>query len=204
MPSDLPRSRAAGTDSHRGLPCRVPSRRRTVVGLLLAVALLAVLSPDPSQAQHPSEHQVKAAFLFSLASFVDWPETEQADTLSIGILGQDPFGEAFTPFLDKQIKDRPVRLHRSTRLQELPPCQVLYICPSEARYLPQILAYLGNRRVLTVGETEGLAAAGVMINFYLEENKVRFEINVEAAHRADLKLSAKLLKLARLVEERRP
>ncbi|MFA6111066.1 MAG: YfiR family protein [Candidatus Latescibacterota bacterium] len=204
MPSDPTRGLAAGTGSRRCHARGVPSRRWTAVSLLLAVAFLIVLSPGSSAAQHPSEHQVKAAFLFSLASFVDWPETEQADTLSIGILGQDPFGEAFAPFLDKQIKDRPVRLHRSTRLQELPPCQVLYICPSEARYLPQILAYLGNRSVLTVGETEGLAAAGVMINFYLEENKVRFEINVEAAHRADLKLSAKLLKLARLVEEDRP
>lgn len=205
MPSDLTRLDTASTGSRRCPAGGASSCRRIAASHLLVAFFLTVLLLGSATAdQRPSEHQVKAAFLFSLASFVDWPESERVDTLSIGILGQDPFGDAFAPFLDKQIKDRPVQIHRSTRLQELPPCQVLFICPSEVRYLSQILAYLGDRSVLTVGETEGFAAAGVMINFYLEESKVRFEINVEATQRAGLRLSSKLLKLARLVEERQP
>lgn len=189
-----------------GSPARLPvcvSGCRKVFSFLFALVLV-LLSAFPAAGQRPSEYQVKAAFLYSFPNFIEWPVETFADTattLTIGILGDDPFGNAFEPFAKKTIKSRQVVIRRSNRLQELPICQILFICDSEKKYLPQILEHLQGRSVLTVGETEGFAQAGVIANFVLQDNKVRFEINVAAAERAGLKFSAKLLKLALIVQE---
>ena len=183
------------------------SRWMQRAGIILLSLLCILQRPLPAEAQRPSEHQVRAAFLFNFPNFVEWPAdilTDSSMTLTIGILGKDSFGNVFAPFIEKTVKGRRVRLERSNRLQELPFCHVLYICESEKKYLPQILEQFRGRSVLTVGASEGFAQAGVMINFVLEKNKVRFEINVDAAESAGLKLSAKLLKLARIIEEEQP
>lgn len=165
---------------------------------------IVLLQSFPAAGQRPSEYQVKAAFLYNFPNFIEWPAETSPDTvttLTIGILGNDPFGNAFEPFAEKTIKGRQVVVRRSSRLQELPICQILFICDSEKKYLPQILEHLKGRSVLTVGETEGFAQSGVIANFVLQDNKVRFEINVAAAERAGLKFGAKLLKLALIVQE---
>lgn len=175
-----------------------------LVGWLIAVATLSAI---PAPAQRASEYEIKAAFLYSFPSFVEWsPQAlpDSATSLTIGILGDDPFGDALKPFAGKTVHGRSVVIRRSTRLQELPLCHVLFICESERRYLPQIMEHLSGRSVLTVGEMEGFAEAGVIISFYQSRNRVRFEINAAAAERAGLRLSAKLLKLGRLVEEKSP
>jgi len=163
-----------------------------------------VVPSAPVLGQRPSEYQVKAAFLYNFPNFVEWPAEvfpDTATTLTIGILGKDSFGGAFAPFVGEIVRGRTLVVERSTRLQELPFCHILFISVSEEKYLPQILEHFRDRSVLTVGETPGYAQAGVMINFVLQENKVRFEINVAATERVNLKLSSKLLKLARIVQE---
>lgn len=188
-----------------------PSTGRLAPGIALAAVWVVLfilwaiaLPPSPALAQRPSEYQVKAAFIYNFPNFVDWPEGTLPDTttaLTIGILGKDPFGDAFDPFLARAVKGRKGIIRRSTRLQELPFCHILFICESEKKYLPQILEHFRGRPVLTVGETEGFAQAGVMINLVLKGNKVGFEVNVDAVERARLKLSAKLLLLATIVKE---
>jgi hypothetical protein len=188
-----------------------PSTGRFAPGIAMGavwVVLLALwataLMPVPALAQRPSEYQVKAAFIYNFPNFVDWPEGALPDTttaLTIGILGKDPFGDAFAPFLSRAVKGRKGIIRRSTRLQELPFCHILFICESEKKYLPQILEHFRGRPVLTVGETEGFAQTGVMINLVLKGNKVGFEVNVDAVEQARLKLSAKLLDLATIVKE---
>ena len=161
--------------------------------------LLFFAAVGPSQAQRPSEYQVKAAFLYNFTNFVEWPPSalpDTATTLTIGILGDDPFGAAFAPFENKPNQGRILHIVRSTRLQELPFCHVLFITKSEEKHLPKILEYFANRPVLTVSETLAFTRAGGAINFVLRDKKIRFEINVDAAEKAGLKLSSKLLKLA--------
>ena len=188
-----------------------PSTGRFAAGIAIGAAWIVLsalwataLMPSSALAQRPSEYQVKAAFIFNFPNFVDWPEGAlpyTTTTLNIGILGKDPFGDAFAPFLSRAVKGRKLFIRRSTRLQELPFCHILFICESEKKYLPQILEHFRGRPVLTVGETEGFAQAGVMINLVLKGNNVGFEVNVDAVERARLKLSAKLLLLATIVEE---
>lgn len=175
---------------------------RYPIHALLALALSTALSV-PSSAQGPSEHQVKAAFLYNFANFVEWPRSTLADTSSIviGILGEDPFGQAFAPFKDRTIKGRSLRIIHSKLLQELPFCHILFISSSEEKNLAQIFQYLGDRPVLTVGESAGFAQRGGTINFVMKNKKVRFEINQQRAAKTDLKISSKLLKLASIVED---
>ena len=170
-------------------------------GLLWAI-VVAFQVHAPIHTQQPSEYEVKAAYLYNFANFVEWPETSHPDTsstLNIGILGSDPFGAAFKTIAGKRIRGQLVAIHRSHRLADLRDCQILFIGNSERVFLPQILDELRGRSVLTVGESEGFTEQGVIIDFYVIDNKVRFKINAEAGTRSGLKLSSKLLKLAQIV-----
>jgi hypothetical protein len=168
----------------------------------IGTLLMCILCARSAPAQQPSEHQVKAAFLYNFANFVQWPTDALADTttLTIGILGNDPFGNAFAPFEKRKVKGHPLRIIRSTRLQELPICHVLFISTSEEKHFEQIFQHLKERPVLTVSETPGFAQVGGMVNFVLQDNKVRFEINLQRTREAQLKLSSKLLKLALVID----
>jgi hypothetical protein len=117
------------------------------------------------------------------------------------VLGQNPFGEALEVLRGKQLGRlnwEIVPVGTSTSLKE---CRVLFISASERSNLDSILSGIANHPVLTIGDSDGYAEQGVMVNFYLEENKVRFEINREAAARARLGISSQLLKLARIVRQ---
>ena len=120
--------------------------------------------------------------------------------ITIGVLGDDGFG----PLLDQLIAgetvhNRKLIVKRSKQLDDLKTCQVLWIGKSEQSRVPQILASLGDASILTVSEIQGFAAAGGIINFYLDDNKVHFEINPDAAKRRGINISPKLLALARIV-----
>jgi hypothetical protein len=150
-----------------------------------------------------SEYEVKAALLYNFAKFVEWPSTalpEASSTMELCILGEDPFGTILDQTLQgKIVNGRTLLINRYRELKGLDSCQILFISVSERQRLPQILATLNHLSVLTVSEMERFAQSGGMINFTVAENKVQFEINVGAAERAGLKISSKVLKLARIV-----
>lgn len=152
------------------------------------------------------EYPVKAIFIRNFIQFVEWPDTFFQDAsapLVIGVLGNDPFGDALDKAIrGERVKNRPLVVKRSRRLEELKSCHVLFISRSEEDWLDQILEALagGSGGVLTIGETDGFARRGGIINLFLQDNKVRFEINKDAADRSGLKISSHLLSLAKLVE----
>ncbi len=152
-----------------------------------------------------SEYAVKAAFLFNFTKFVDWPPrafTDERSPLKICVLGQDPFGKALRSFMDEEVGGRRLQLLRVDALNNPAACHVLFVCRSERDRLPQILAAVRGAPVLTVSDTPGFLDDGGMINFVLEGSKVRFEIDQEAAEQAGIKISSKLLALARHVKGR--
>jgi YfiR/HmsC-like len=172
------------------------------------LAALVSLSGAPlawAQATPPTEYQLKAAFLFNFAKFIDWPASSFASAqspFSICILGKDPFGQAIDDALQgKSIGDRPVVIVRVKNVTQSTHCQIVFAANSEAANLRGILAGLRGANVLAVGESEGFAAAGGTIQFTIEENHVRFLINTDAAERAGLKFSSKLLALAKIVHD---
>jgi hypothetical protein len=171
---------------------------RLRVPLLLAL-LLAV--PALAGAQTAAEYDVKAAFLYNFAKFVDWPPAAFPDpnSLRICVLGEDPFGKSLQAVTDEQVGGHKLIVTRTESLAKPTGCQILFISRSERERLAQILAAVKGSPVLTVGDTDGFANRGVMINFVLEGSKVRFEINTESADRAGIKISSKLLQLAKKI-----
>ena len=149
------------------------------------------------------EYKVKAAFLYNFAKFVDWPPGAFPDAkspLTLCILGEDPFG----PFLDQtvageSIGGRPIAVQRGARLADLKGCHLLFIGRAERGRLREVIAALHDGPVLTVGEEGSFLDDGGMIDLVLEGNRVRFEANLAAVDRSPLKISSKLLRLARQV-----
>jgi hypothetical protein len=159
------------------------------------------------QAIDVEEYQIKAVFLFNFAQFVDWPPDafpNAESPLVIGILGDDPFG----PYLDEAVKgekvnNRPMVIQRYRDVEEIKVCHILFISKSEAGRMDQVLGRLKGRSILTVGETNGFSQLGGIIDFAMENSKVRLKINLRAARLAHLTISSKLLRPAEIVSKRR-
>lgn len=174
---------------------------RTSAWVFAAVCWFCAWTPLPCQEPFAyGEYQVKAAFLYNFGKFVDWPVTaeDSGKPLVISVFGTDPFG----PVLDRIVQGRLVRgrsviIRRPIRIEELLPCQILFVSSSEKGRMPTILHALDGASVLTVGEMEGFLQLGGMIGFVVENDKVRFEINEDAARRNGLRISSKLLTLAK-------
>ena len=176
---------------------------RIAVAALTAVVSAAGARWVSAQANPSSEYQVKAAFLFHFAQFVDWPSEVFKDAstpLTYCTAGGDPFRGALDASLNGKVIDgRPVRVLHFREAQQIQGCQILFIGIAEKKFISATLSKLRGTPVLSVGESDNFAQEGGMIGFFLEDNKVRFEINVDAAAHAKLKISARLLALAKTV-----
>jgi hypothetical protein len=166
---------------------------------------LVVLFLSGTRAQSPTagEYQVKAAFLYNFAKFVEWPPSSFSDAsapLQICVLGHDPFGKELRNITnEKTVNGRKLEVHGEVDLEHARSCHIIFIAsPGETR-MKEIVAGLRGASVLTVGDTKGFAAQGGMINFVLENDRVQFEVNRKAAEEARLKISSKLLSVAKLV-----
>ncbi|HEY4563473.1 MAG TPA: YfiR family protein [Thermoanaerobaculia bacterium] len=170
-----------------------------VLSRLLLVFLLAL--PALLGAQTASEYDIKAAFLYNFTKFVDWPPDAFPDpsSLKVCVLGENPFGTSLQTIAGELVGNRKLTVMRTDSLARPAGCQVLFISRSERERVPQILAAVKGSPVLTVGDTKGFVDEGVIINFVLEGSKVRFEINTDSADRAGLKISSKLLQLAKRI-----
>jgi len=183
--------------------------RGAVVYAVLAAMFLPIAA-QPADGAHAeaaarSEHEVKAAFLFNFAKFIEWPDDvfEKTDSpIVVGILGDESFARVVErTCAEKEVHGRPFSVKRFDKADQIGLCHALFISGSEKKRLTRVFATLGDSAVLTVGEMPGFAHEGGMINFTMKKNKVHFEINESAARRAGLKISSKLLKLATIVEE---
>lgn len=166
------------------------------------VAALIVAAHEGSHGQDRvfTEYQVKAAYLYNFAKFVEWPPEAFASgssVLVIGILGLNPFGRELAGIVEgKTVSGRKIVTREIERLEETHSCHILFISQSEAGRLGKLLKSLSARPLLTVSDAESFVAMGGMIGLITVENKIKFEINAGAVKRAGLKMSAKLLKLA--------
>jgi len=175
---------------------RSRSARAVLVAWLLATATARAQPPAPT------EYEVKAAFLYHFARYVEWPPDglPADEAFVITILGDDPFGPALDTILKgKRIHDRRLVVRRVTHAEQVGRTQILFIGESLSEDLPRILRRLESTPTLTVGEGPLFAKTGGMIRFNKERDRVGFEINLASAERARLRISSQLLKLARIV-----
>jgi hypothetical protein len=184
-------------------------RRYLCVCLWLLLALGIAVSGGVvagAESPAPTVHQVEAAFLFNFAKFVTWPDDaleRGGNSLIIGVLGEDPFGSVLDETIrDKTIMGRKLAVKRFARIQDAARSHILFLSSSEESQLPHLMQVLEKATVLTVSDMEEFAERGGMVAFTVEEQKVRFNVNVEAVERAGLKMGSQLLKLARIVGDK--
>jgi len=183
--------------------CQIHRKARRVCALAAVLAGLTVSTLAPAAEPAPTEYEIKAAFIYNFAKYVEWPENNDLDSgeaFIIGVLGADPFGALLDQIArSKTIGDKPIVIRRFEHVEDYTPCHILFVAASEHDRLPAILEKLAHSPALVMGDTAGFAHAGVAVNFVIERSKVRFEINPAAATRAGLKISSKLLRLATIV-----
>jgi YfiR/HmsC-like len=189
-----------------GLPGGSISVKITCVVILMTLLMSGVIGgTSKSFADSLQEYQIKAAFLYNFAKFTEWPAAAFKDAQSavtLCILGKDPFGDALDSLREKTIEGRRLVIKRVSKVEEAEKCHILFVSASEKESLSHILKVTKNWNVLTVGDTKGFAESGVMINLINIEDKVGFEINLDAAEHASLKISSKLLKLGKIIKEK--
>jgi hypothetical protein len=164
--------------------------------------LLLMACAGGAEKSGPGEYEVKAAFLYTFSQFTEWPAEAfdgPAAPLIIGVTGSDPFGHILDDAMKgESIHGRPAVIRRFQRGESLKSCHVVFVGASEKRQVPQILAELKGAHVLTISEIDRFAYFGGIVTFTMEGPRVRFEINLAAAGQARLKISSKLLKLAKI------
>jgi hypothetical protein len=169
--------------------------------LWAAVLFLCLFSSFKVLGQEPpQEYQIKAAFLFNFAKFVEWPPgtfPSANSPITIGVVGNNVFGHYLEDTIrGKTVQNRPFEFKELKSANDAAHCQILFVSPSLKDDLSGIIKDLHNASILTVSETDQFLKAGGMINFIIQDNKIHFEINDEAAKAAGLKISSKLLSLA--------
>jgi hypothetical protein len=174
-----------------------------VAGLLVCGTLLFRPVPASAQSEDDAEYRLKMAFLYNFAQFVNWPAEAfrgPSAPLTMCVAGRDPFqGE-----IEKSLHGRTAGVH-PIELRKLKPnddprsCHLIFVPAGDRKLSERILAAVKGSSTLTVGESKGFADIGGVINLTAEQNKLRFEINLDAAQRTQLKISSKLLALAKIV-----
>ena len=168
--------------------------RKSILYIARLVWVLSLVLPATAQADSVLEAKVKAAYLFHLTKFVDWPNLPP-DALHICVLGNDPVGGMLLELSDRQVKEHELKIDVNVP-GDPALCQVLFISRSEKKW-GEILARVRGASVLTVSDHEDFAQGGGVVGFYSESGKIKLEINPAAARKANLKISAKLMEMAR-------
>ncbi len=184
-----------------------PSTLRKKYLFHVAAALLSLfcLIGDGAAQEQMHEYSVKAALVLNFARFTQWPvQAPPADEpLGLCILGKKALAPAFLGIDGKTVNGRPLHVSFAEGPEEIPACNILFLTRDFEKMTPdEIFTLLGDRPVLTVGETPEFIAAGGMINLFEKNNRLRFEVNPGTIRRHGLKLSSRLLKLAIIVGNR--
>lgn len=196
-----------------------------ILTTLLAVTANVHANQDAGSAK-TKEHQIKAAFLYNFFSFIDWPKDKQSssnDTITIGVVITDEskdFINTLKPLTKKEIRGKSItlklfdkldcienpdtqnKMERQALVESMKQCHLLMICErnqAKLKNISEIIEGLKGTATLTVGETPSFLEKGGIINFVVVDNKIRFEINLDAAKQNKLLIRAKLLKLAKRV-----
>lgn len=170
-------------------------------GLILVLFLF--LGADTALCQF-EEYELKAVYLERMTRFFEWPDATgdfgADDSFVIGVLGENPFGTRLTDlYAERTIKSKNIKVRYLSQLKEIEGCHLLFISRSMSEELPQILEVTAKKPILTVGDTKGFAEKGVLVNLFIENDKIRFEINEQGFHEAGILIDSLLLKVSKIV-----
>jgi hypothetical protein len=182
---------------------KIPRARYFLIALFILTHLFGL--PNSFAASPDSrEYILKAGYIYNFTKFIKWPEEADREIknrkLNFCLAGKDPFGNILDQ-LAKNLKkkNRDLVVTRPVVIAEMRQCHILFVSQSEKSNITQVLQRVREYPVLVIGDTPGFAEKGVSINFFLQKNQIRFEINREALERAGLTVSSELLNLARII-----
>jgi hypothetical protein len=176
--------------------------RITKIVAIILTTIFCVATSSIVQAGLSKEHQLKVAYLYNFTKFVKWPTTAFSDNntnFQLCILGNDPFGKLLSILSKKKVKKRQIIIRRLDDVDSVAECHILFVSRSETSNLQSIFTGVIGSPVLTVGEVDGFAQHGGMVNFITKGQKLRFEINQQMAEDAGLKISATMLQVGIIV-----
>ncbi|MFB9245794.1 YfiR family protein [Massilia antarctica] len=162
---------------------------------------LALLLPAAARAQAPAaaEYAAKAAFIYNLALFSTFPDA-RAGLIRLCILGRDPFGKLLAGLEGKPLGDARMTIaYPPSGRDALKQCQIVFVSASESDTVALLAQSARQEGVLTVSDAKGAARMGIMVELDVEDKRIAFEFNAEAARAANIALSSKVLRLARMV-----
>ena len=169
--------------------------RRLALAVLLGAWTLGAFSQSL-----PSEYQVKAAYLFNFAKYLEWPAGAFASPqapLTLCVSGRDPFGGALAAYERRTVQSRELRVRRGVGLDDLRGCHMLFLAESEERNVKQFLRAAASLPIITVSDIDGFTEAGGTIGLVEADERVQFEINLASAQRAGVKVNSQLMRVAR-------
>jgi len=172
----------------------LPSRP---IGVVLAISLRCVAGIEGTP-----EYEIKGAYLYNFAKFVEWPRGDLRTAFTICLYGRNPFeGFLEEAVRGKLVHDLPIKIQRISGAGEnWDACNLMFFGTASRAKVQSVLDRLRGRGVITIGESQAFAECGGMITLVVEGDRVRFDINLQAATDAHLKISSKLLELARTVK----
>jgi len=166
--------------------------------IILSLSLVSLV-PASSLADNISEYTIKAAFIYNFARFTEWPD--ESDELKVCVYGDDPFGPAIDKLSGERIKGRTIEVVRTKSINDVKSCHIAFmnIIPPERRLFARALRDIQGASVLTISDAEGVIDFGVMIGLRIDNDKVAFDVNHTVAKASNIGISAKLLRLAKVV-----
>ena len=168
---------------------------------ILACAAVVLPAAAPAAWAQPADGPAEIVLVDKMTRFVEWPRGTEGDRpFVLAVIGRSPFGEVLDDYFSRHaLKNRPVTIRYLRQIEDLGEADLLFICASEKPRLPQILAHLKGRPVLTVADCEGFASAGVMVGFVPDGGKISFEINPFPIREAGIRVRPDFLQLAKIV-----
>jgi hypothetical protein len=174
--------------------------------LRFAAVIAVITATIPCRADAPTrEYIVKAAFIYNFTQFIRWPDSAFASKDSafiIATVGSDPFNGALDDAISgKSVGGHSISVKHFASVDDMAACQLLFVPASQDSSLGAVFSKINGAPVLTVGESDAFPPAGGEIRFFLEDNKMHFEINPDPITAAGLQVSAKLMKLAHIYKK---
>ena len=173
---------------------------KTVSVLIITLVIILPLTLSQlSTAQSPTKTEIEAVFIYKFLNFIEWPETGDTDSFTICTIGNSDMNSAINMIEQKDHKGMKIKLRKKVQENDINNCRVIFFGEVDNNYFKNTINFSTENSILTIGDKNGFIESGGMINFIFDDNRVNFEINQKNADRAGLKISSKLLRLAKKV-----
>lgn len=172
-----------------------------IIRFLIFTMLITL--PNSVISEHSSlQDELEAAFIYKFIKFIEWNDSSHInfeDNICVGILGEGPMKRALRTIEGKEVHGNKINISHFDNISEIGECKVIYISPDYSFDIGLHLEKLQKKNILTIGHKKNFAIQGGIINFIRVNNKINFEINLEQAKKSNIRISSKLLHLARIV-----